>query len=338
MPTPGAGRSWPSATAATPGSGWRSSARSTAGPARCSALLIADKEFRAAAARPRRCCGTLATQIGSAEPQGRRRRRWSRRSTRCPRARRRWPRTLVRSLVSKAAAGRPRAARRLAGRQGRGRPRRPARATPGRPPPTRSSPIADRVAADPHARPGAVRRRSRTCSADLAQAPPAAAGAGRRPGDAGPLRPAGRAGAGARGLAGAQPAAAGTARARRCSPGRPGSRPSSTRWSRARSAAATWTRRASSCCRRTPTRRLRARAAKLFAATELARRQDVVAAYQKALRAQGRRGPRQGGLQEGVLRLPPARRASAPSAPTWPPSATAARRRCCSTSSTPTAR
>ena len=52
---------------------------------------------------------------------------------------------------------------------------------------------------------------------------------------------------------------------------------------------------------------MRARAAKVFAAAQ-ARRQDVVAAYQKALQLKGDRDARQGGLQGAMLVVPPPRR------------------------------
>ena len=56
-----------------------------------------------------------------------------------------------------------------------------------------------------------------------------------------------------------------------------------------------------------PDAAVRTRAARIFAAAQ-ARRQDVVAAYQKALPLKGDRAARQGGLQDAVLDLPPPRR------------------------------
>ena len=205
---------------------------------------------------------------------------WSRRSTRCRTRRRRWPGTSSAAWSSKAAAGRapqftgsgrrqgggdPRGA---AARRPRDRRRRRSRRTPTAPP--RSARWAWRPFAETR----------RTCSATSLDVAPAAGGADRRPGDAGPLRPLRRAGAGARGVAGDEPAAPRDGGRDAVRPAGLDRSPSSTRWRRARSAAATWTRRAFSCSRH-PDEQVRSRAAKLFAAASLAGAQDVVAAYQQ---------------------------------------------------------
>ena len=287
---PGARRRWPAATATTPGSGWRSSARSTAGPARCSGCWPATRisappphgrAFLAHAGGAQSAAPNRPDEIAAVLDPG------IRRTARGDRA-------LARDIVSaawcaEAAAGRRGPARRSR-RAARPAPSSPTcSATPGRPPPTRRRPwptASRRSAARPgafadqtqdllagSARRSASRSRcrpppwrrwpastSRASPALLLEAWPGLSPQLRAGGHRGALRPAGL----DRGLP------------RR---GR----------DRARSTAATWTRPACTCSRTIPTPSLRARAAKLFAATKLARRQDVVAAYQKALQLKGDR-------------------------------------------------
>ena len=173
-------------------------------------LLIADQEFRASG-HGRELLGDAGDADRQREPQRTRSPALVQGIDALPEGEKALGRDLVRSLVAKLPAGRPRASS-PGCRAARPGPSSPTcSATPGRPPPTRT-PRGRPGGGGPHARPGDRSPTSRTSSRTSLtsrQPQPVQAAALET---LSRLRPAGRPGAAARGLAGAEPAAAGRRR------------------------------------------------------------------------------------------------------------------------------